>query len=134
MPRTHGYSKKGERCYGTVDWHARGRTNVIGALLEFELITVSLFTGSNIDSHIFHHWVEQDLLSKLPPQAVVVMDNAAFHKKKATAKIIENAGHTLEYLPTYSPELNPIEHKWFQAKAKRRQFGCDVETLFANLL
>ena len=31
-PRTHGYSKKGQRCYGTQDWHAKGRTNAIGAI------------------------------------------------------------------------------------------------------
>ena len=33
--------------------------------------------------------------------------------------MIRNAGHMLEYLPPYSPELNPIEHKWAQAKAQR---------------
>lgn len=32
MPRTHGYSKKGTRCYGTQDCHAGGRVNVMGAL------------------------------------------------------------------------------------------------------
>ena len=32
MPRTHGYSSKGQKCYGLQDWGAKGRTNVIGAL------------------------------------------------------------------------------------------------------
>ena len=32
MPRTHGYSKKATRCYGTQDYHAGGRGNVMGAL------------------------------------------------------------------------------------------------------
>ena len=27
MPRTHGYSIKGQRCYGKHDWGAKGRTN-----------------------------------------------------------------------------------------------------------
>ncbi|MGG2143555.1 transposase [Symbiopectobacterium sp. RP] len=27
----------------------------------------------------------------------------------------------VEYLPTYSPDLNPIEHKWAQAKAKKER-------------
>ena len=39
MPRTHGYALKGRRCYGTQDWGARGRTNVIGALLGERLLT-----------------------------------------------------------------------------------------------
>ena len=33
MPRTHGYSLRGERCFGLRNWHAKGRVNVIGALL-----------------------------------------------------------------------------------------------------
>ncbi|MGG2140899.1 IS630 transposase-related protein [Symbiopectobacterium sp. RP] len=33
-PRTHGYSPKGQRCFGLKNWGAKGRTNVISALLE----------------------------------------------------------------------------------------------------
>jgi len=29
MPRTHGYSLKGQRCHGKHDWGAKGRTIVI---------------------------------------------------------------------------------------------------------
>ena len=36
-PRTHGYTQKGKRCYGRRDWHAKGRLNAIGAILNFEL-------------------------------------------------------------------------------------------------
>ncbi len=32
----------------------------------------------------------------------------------------------------YSPDLNPIERKWAQAKAIRRKYRCDVDTLFCN--
>ena len=46
MPRTHGYSFKGQRCPGTQDWGARGRTNVIGALFGNSLLSVSLFDGT----------------------------------------------------------------------------------------
>ncbi|WP_440863482.1 hypothetical protein [Symbiopectobacterium purcellii] len=34
-------------------------------------------------------------------------------------------------MPTYSPDLNPIEHKWAQAKSKKREMGCDTESLFS---
>lgn len=39
MSRRYGYALKGQRCYGKHDWGARGRTNVIGALLENSLLT-----------------------------------------------------------------------------------------------
>jgi transposase len=129
MPRTHGYSPKGQRCYGTQDWGARGRTNAIGALLNDSLLTISLFEDT-INSQTFEGWVEQDLLPKLPPHSVIIMDNAAFHKKMSTQELIDKAGHTLEFLPPYSPDLNPIEHKWAQAKAIRRKHRCSINELF----
>ncbi|MSP27173.1 MAG: IS630 family transposase, partial [Methylococcales bacterium] len=41
--------------------------------------------------------------------------------------------HSLEFLPPYSPDLNPIEHKWAQAKALRRKKNCSTDTLFSQL-
>jgi len=133
MPRNHGYASRGERCYGTQDWGAKGRTNVIGALIGKLLLTVSLFY-SNIDTSTFTAWVQQDLIPKLPPNSIIVMDNAPFHKGKDMMQAIAKAGHTLEYLPPYSPDLNPIEHKWSQVKASRRRIQCSVEKLFRKEL
>ncbi len=131
MPRTHGYATKGKRCYGQQDWHARGRTNVIGALLGKTLLTVSLFS-STIDTDVFAAWTQQDLVPKLPSASVIVMDNATFHKRGDITEAITDAGHTLFFMPTYSPDLNPIEHKWAQKKANRRKYGCSIEALFTQ--
>ena len=125
MPRTRGYALRGQSCYGKRNWHAKGRVNVIGALLGKLLITVSLF-NCNADSDVFHQWVTHDLLVNVPPASIIVMDNASFQKT------IIGAGHQLEYLPPYSPDLNPIEHKWAQAKAIRRKERCDINTLFVK--
>lgn len=131
MPRTHGYSQKGERCYGTQNWNARGRINVIGALLGGIMLTTWL-CDFNVDSDVFHAWTVHDLLPKLSRETVIIMDNATFHKRKDTQDAIVKAGHILEYLPPYSPDLNQIEHKWAQAKALRRKTGESVEGLFKN--
>lgn len=129
MPRTHGYSKRGDRCYGTHDWGAKGRTNAIGALVGATLLTVSLFE-STINSEVFTAWVQQDLIPKLPQRSVVVMDNATFHKQSEMQEALDAAGHTLLYLPPYSPDLNPIEKKWAQVKSLRRKLACSVDCLF----
>ena len=131
MPRTHGYAPRGKRCYGVQDWGAKGRTNVIGALLGGALLTVSLFS-TTINTQIFDAWVIQDLIPKLPEGSVVVMDNAAFHKGPQMIKALQDAGHTLLYLPPYSPDLNPIEKKWAQAKAIRRREGLSINDLFSS--
>jgi transposase len=111
---------------------AKGRTNVIGVLLASVLLTATLFTGS-VNADVFFAWLAQDLLPKLPPNSVVVMDNASFHKRDDAQQLIEQAGHTLEFMPPYSPDLNPIEHKWAQAKALRRKKNCSTDDLFTQL-
>lgn len=131
MPRTHGYAPKGQRCFGKHDWGAKGRTNAIGALIGKVLLTVSLFE-SNINTDLFTGWIEQDLLPKLPANSVLVMDNATFHKSQTMQETIKRAGHTLEYLPPYSPDLNHIEKKWAQAKALRKKYHCSIDHLFQS--
>ncbi|MGG2142405.1 IS630 family transposase [Symbiopectobacterium sp. RP] len=129
-PRTHGYSPKGQRCFGLKNGGAKGRTNVIGALLGTTLFAIGLF-DININSDVFYSWVTQVLIPVLPKNRVIVMDNATFYKKHNIQQVIIDAGYMVEYLPTYSPDLNPIEHKWAQAKSKKRESGCDTEILFS---
>ena len=129
MPRRPGYSPLGQRCFGRPDWGAKGRTNVIGALLSGLLLTVTLLMG-NVNSEVFFTWITPELLPKLPSQCVIVMDNASFHKRLDIQNSIRHAGHILLFLPPYSPELNPIEHKWAQAKAIRMQKHCSISDLF----
>ena len=62
------------------------------------------------------------------------MDNASFHKRADTEAAIIAAGHILEYLPPDSPDLNPIEHKWAECKAIRRQKRCGLEILFCEYI
>ena len=129
QPRTHGYSVKGKRCYGKHNWGEKGSTNVIGALLAGALLTVSLFE-TTINTDIFTAWIKQDLVPKLPQSSVVIMDNAAFHKNQSVKKALEQAGHILLFLPPYSPDLNEIEHKWGEAKSKRRKTQISILDLF----
>lgn len=131
-PRTHGYSTKGKRCYDHKDWHARGRLNAIGAIHNFEFLTVDLW-DCYIDSDVFYRWLTESLIPHLPKHSVVVMDNASFHKRSDMIGALEEKGHTAEFLPPYSPDLNPIEKKWAQVKAIRRQLRCDPFELFFNL-
>jgi len=71
-------------------------------------------------------------MPKLPDGSVIVLDNASFHKNKGMQDDIRKAGYILEYLPAYCPDLNPIEHKWAQAKSIRRKYPCDMDQLFKD--
>jgi len=59
------------------------------------------------------------------------MDNAAFHKRADTQELLEQKGHTILWLPAYSPDLNPIEKMWAWVKRKRKEWLIDsVDELF----
>ena len=84
----------------------------------------------NIDADVFYGWLTQQLLPVIAPNSVIVLDNATFHKREDALKAVKEQGHILEFLPPYSPDLNPIEKKWAQAKRIRKKHGYSPEELF----
>ncbi|EGZ43292.1 ISSpo6 transposase [Neisseria wadsworthii 9715] len=131
--RPYGYAAKGSLCSDTYNWQGRNQTNAIGALYGNRLFAVGLFDCS-INRQIFDAWVERMLIPQLPANSVVVMDNAAFHKGDAEA-LLKGKGHSVLWLPPYSPDLNPIEKKWAWIKARRRKHRivC-VDELFRSVI
>ena len=73
------------------------------------------------DSILFEFWFEKYLLPCLPDNAVIVMDNASFHRKNKLLEIAKNYKKKLIFLPPYSPELNPIEKFWAWLKQHLRK-------------
>ena len=124
---------RGRRCIGSQDGPALVRTHVIGALLGSLLMAVGLFSCS-INSAIFYAGVMQLLVPALPPHCIIVMNNASFHQRQDIQQAMSKAGYLLDYLPPYSPVLNPIEHTWAQAKRKRRTLQCSIDTLFSEYI
>ena len=49
------------------------------------------------------------------------MDNAPFHQSIIILQLIEASGCELLFLPTYSADLNPIEHWWHKVKTAIRK-------------
>ncbi len=90
--------------------------------------------SSSIKSDAFYAWLTQDLLPELSAGAVIVMENATFHKRADMLAAIKEHGCIAEFLPPYSPDLNPIEKKWAQAKSIRRKLRCYIDELFYNHL
>jgi transposase len=111
----YGWSIQGSRCYSTKSGRRGERVSFIGALHNQRFIASLVFTGC-CDSKIFETYVEHCLVPELKAGQIIIADNASFHKSKKAEELITKAGCILKFLPTYSPDFNPIEHYWFPIK------------------
>lgn len=125
--REYARAPRGQKIYAEIPGKKRERVSIIGGLISSAFIAPFTFQGG-CNADVFNAWLEQVLLPTLPKGTSIVMDNAAFHKSAKTKELIENFGCHLLFLPTYSPDLNPIEHWWHKIKSILRplvQKGCD---------
>lgn len=115
--RKFGYSKRGVKINDNkIGNRAKNtRTTVISAYSNKKFLAPFYFEG-NTDTEIFLYWIKRFLCPNLQSNHVVIMDNASFHKSPKIRQLIESKGAKLLYLPTYSPDLNPIEHRWGSLK------------------
>lgn len=120
MVRTHGRAPRGERLRaGAPHGHWR-TTTFVGALTLRGMIAPFVLNGP-INRAAFEAYVEQVLVPELRPGDIVIMDNLSSHKGPRTRELIEAAGASLEFLPPYSPNFNPIENAFSKLKAMLRK-------------
>ena len=85
-------------------------------------------------SRVFKTYVERVLAPALRPGQVVVMDNLGAHRPKRVREIIEARGCKLIYLPSYSPDLNPIEQALSKIKHILRKIGARTKELLIEAM
>jgi len=125
--RVYGWGLRGKKVYGERSGKKRPRTSLISAKQGNRLLAPVLFEGST-DARLFNYWLENHLFKELAQDSTIIMDNATFHKTALTRQLIEEAGHTILFLPPYSPDFNPIE-KDFAIMKRRRQFLPEQYTI-----
>ncbi len=123
----------GQRAVGRIP---RGRREAISwvATLTTQGIGESLVVRGAVDRLIFEAFVERVLVPSLRPGQIVVLDNLSVHKSASARTQIEAAGCHLVFLPTYSPDFNPIEHAFAKTKQALRRVGArSFETIVAAI-
>jgi transposase len=101
----------------------RGKNlSVLGAFDQIGMLATTSKLGAmtRVDLERF---LSVDLLPRLLPGSVLVLDNASIHKGGKIARLVAQAGCRLLYLPPYSPDLNPIELAWRCVKVSVRKGG-----------
>lgn len=130
--RRKNWTKKGKRRHLTGQ-RSSGRVNIMGGIRESDRKQICFFVKKG-DGDIFfqqlqqlydfvrNEWMEKGNKSgdfqKIGPKILIILDNASYHKRSDILEKIERTlpNIILEYLPTYSPDLNLIELVWHSCK------------------
>jgi transposase len=116
MTRLRARAPKGERAYGKVPRN-RGKNQTLIASLSLEGgMGASLSIEGATDSELFEAYVEEFLAPTLTAGQVVVLDKLGAHRTERVRELVEERGADLLFLPSYSPDLNPIEEAFSKIK------------------
>jgi transposase len=63
-------------------------------------------------SEVFEQSGEHCLVPALRPGDIVLLDNGRFHYRERVISLIQAVQARLEYLPAYSPDLEPAACPW----------------------
>lgn len=124
-------TRRGQRAIGRV---SRGRwtaVTLVATLTPSGLGPGLQFPGA-LDRQVFETFVEDILVPALQLGQTVVLDNLSVHKSAKARHLIEAAGCRLVFLPTYSPDFNPIELAFGKLKHLLRKAEANtIEGIFA---
>lgn len=105
-----GWIKKGER--KTLQTTGKQtRLHLVGAL-NLNDMNVTIREYETIDGEAMIRFFKDLELEGGQGKIHVILDNAAAHKNRILIDYLKTSRITLNYLPPYSPNLNPIERLW----------------------
>jgi len=114
------WSRRGQRAYCSVPRN-RGPNTTLLSSMTTEGMGPSLAVEGTTTGAVFEAYVERVLCPVLCPGQIVVMDNLSAHKGERVRELIERRGCEVLYLPSYSPDLNPIEEAFAKIKGVLRK-------------
>lgn len=120
MTRRYGRAPRGQRATEKVPVKRGESVTVIGAGRLSGVRASMSFTGA-ITSEILEQFAEDVLLPTLRRGDIVFLDNLPAHHESDIEEILGEEGILVEWIPTYSPDLNPIEMFWSKVKQHLRK-------------
>ncbi|MBA2556993.1 MAG: IS630 family transposase [Chloroflexi bacterium] len=125
MTRRRGRAPRGARVIGAVPRNHGANLTCLMAIAPAGVLEPCVFEGA-VDGPLFQQWLTTWLLPKLPAGTTIVLDNLSVHRSPAVRKAVTAAHCHLRYLPSYSPDFNPIEQIF--AKLKTHLRGAAART------
>ena len=99
--REYGYAPRGEKVYAKISGKKFQRTNIVSGKIGNKIIAPMQYNGTT-DSVLFEFWFENCLLPSLGKERIIVMDNAAFHRKSELRHLAQKQQCKVRFLPPYS--------------------------------
>jgi len=128
MTRLRARAPRGKRAYGKVPKNRGKNTTLIAAITLEGAMGTSMTVEGAIDAEAFEAYVEHFLAPSLEKGQVVVLDGLGAHRPQRIRELIEERGADLVFLPSYSPEMNPIEEAFSKIKHLVRSTSCARRT------
>jgi len=116
MTRLRARAPKGKRAYGKVPRNRGKNTTPIAAITLEGAMGATMTLEGATDALAFEAYVEHFLAPSLSEAQVVVLDKLGAHRTEKVKDLIEQRGEDLVFLPSYSPEMNPIEDTFSKIK------------------
>jgi transposase len=128
MTRLRARAPRGKRAYGNVPQNRGKNTTLIAAItLEGGMGTSMSVEGATDATKAFEAYVEHFFLAPtLDKGQVVVLDGLGAHRTHRVTELIKTRGADLVFLPSYSPDLNPIVEAFSKIKALVRKEGASM--------
>jgi transposase len=123
MDRLRSRAPKGLRAYGKVPRN-RGKNTTLIASMSLHGMAEAMCVEGATDAEVFEIYVEHFLAPTLEEGQVVVLDGLGAHRPKRIRELIEARGAELVFLPSYSPDMNPVEEAFSKIKNILRKVGA----------
>jgi transposase len=117
----YAWSPKGERAFGSAPGNWGKNVTLLSSISKKMGMGASLVVEGSTDTKVFETYLREVLCPTLKEGQVVVMDNLSSHKGSRVRELIEDEGCELIYLPSYSPDFNPIEQAFSKLKSYLRE-------------
>jgi transposase len=124
MTRLRARAPKGKRAYGKVPRNRGKNTTLIAAITLEGAMGESVAVEGATDAQTFEAYVEHFLVPSLEEGQAVVLDKLGAHRTQKVRELVERQGADLVFLPSYSPDLNPIEEAFSKIKQHVRKAGA----------
>jgi transposase len=133
LTRLYARSPRGEQARASAPRnHGVNRTTITSLTLEG--LGPGLVLEGAMTTRAFEAYVERILAPTLQPGQIVTMDNLRQHHSERVQAVIEARGASVRFLPSYSPDLNPIEEAFSKVKTLLRSAEARVhESLVAAI-